>query len=56
MCGLALYLGRRKCGLKLKELAEATGGIEYGGMSQGAPHRDWWDLDPGSAERVLSQL
>jgi putative transposase len=30
---LALYLGRRRCGMKLRELAEAAGGLDYGSAS-----------------------
>ncbi len=30
---LVLYLGRKTCGLKLKELGEAAGGIDYVGVS-----------------------
>ena len=30
---LALYLGQRRCGLKLKQLGELAGGIDYGSVS-----------------------
>jgi len=30
---LALYLGQRRCGLKLKELGALAGGIDYGSVS-----------------------
>jgi putative transposase len=30
---LAMYLGQRRCGLKLKELGALTGGIDYGSVS-----------------------
>ncbi len=30
---LALYLGKKECGLKLRELGEAAGGMDYAGVS-----------------------
>ncbi len=30
---LALYLGQRRCGIKLKELGKLAGGIDYGSVS-----------------------
>jgi hypothetical protein len=32
-CDLALYLGRIRCGLKLRELGELAGGIDYATVS-----------------------
>jgi hypothetical protein len=32
-CDLALYLGRTRCGLKLRELGELAGGIDYATVS-----------------------
>ena len=30
---LAMYLGRKRCGLKLKQLGENVGGIDYASVS-----------------------
>lgn len=35
---MVLYLGRKQCGMKLKELGEAVGGIDYGSVAA-AVHR-----------------
>ena len=41
---LVLYLGRKECGLKLQELGEAVGGIDYGSVAA-AVHRFAGRLD-----------
>ena len=53
---VALYLGRRRGGMRLRELAEAAGGLDYGG-AQIAVHRLGRRLahDP-KLRRVVNQL
>ena len=52
---LVLYLGRHACGLKLKELGEAAGGIDYVSVSAAVRRFENRVAGDGVLARTLSR-
>ncbi len=52
---LVLYLGRKVCGLKLKELGEAAGGIDYVSVSAAVKRFENSVAKDAALARVLGQ-
>jgi chromosomal replication initiation ATPase DnaA len=51
---LALYLGRKRCGMRLRELAEVAGRLDYGSVS-GAVRRFQQQLSRNKKLAALAQ-
>jgi hypothetical protein len=52
---LALYLGQRRCGIKLKALGELVGGIDYGSVSGAIRRLEQRALHDKSIRKLLHE-